>query len=160
MNILLLFFALPVATIILAIVLQKILRCPILTAATFFAIFLIVAFTAFDATFLIFAIAYTIIAFVTAVIAEMFFRRCCNEECRKKCCFENILGNSNSNNTVRLSDNDINAIARQIANIQRNQNNCNCNNNCSCNQNATDTVSVNVRDIQTGNRTSWCCYRK
>ena len=33
---LLLFFALPVATIILAVVLQKILKCPILVAATFF----------------------------------------------------------------------------------------------------------------------------
>ena len=46
MNNLLLFFALPVATIILAIVFQKILRNPILTAATFFAIYLIVAFSA------------------------------------------------------------------------------------------------------------------
>ena len=56
MNILLLFFALPIATIILAVVLEKILRCPILTAATFFAIFLIVAFAIFDARFLIFVL--------------------------------------------------------------------------------------------------------
>ena len=48
---LLLFFALPVATIILAVVLQKILKCPILVAATFFAIFLIVAFAIFDSSF-------------------------------------------------------------------------------------------------------------
>ena len=56
MNILLLFFALPIATIILSIVLQKILKCPILVAATFFAIYLIVAFAIFDSGFLIFVI--------------------------------------------------------------------------------------------------------
>lgn len=51
MNTLLLFFALPVATVILAIVLQKILNNPLLVAATFFAIYLVVAFTAFDCKF-------------------------------------------------------------------------------------------------------------
>ena len=44
MNNLLLFFALPVATILLSIVLQKILNCPILVAITAFAIYLIVTF--------------------------------------------------------------------------------------------------------------------
>ena len=41
MNILLIFFALPIATIIISIALQKILKCPILVAAIIFAIFLI-----------------------------------------------------------------------------------------------------------------------
>ena len=58
MDTLLLYFALPIAIIILSIVLQKILRCPILVGATFFAILLIVAFTAFDSSFLIFVIIY------------------------------------------------------------------------------------------------------
>ena len=53
MNILLIFFALPIATILLAIVLQKILKSPILVAIIFFAIYLIVTFTAFDSDFLI-----------------------------------------------------------------------------------------------------------
>lgn len=157
MNILLLFFALPVATIILAIVLEKILRCPILTAATFFAIFLIVAFAVFDATFLVFVIAYTIIAFITAVIAEIFFRRCCDGDNNRKYCFQNILGSCNRENIVKLSDRDINAIAAQLANMQNNQND---DDNCSCKQNNIDTVAVNVRDTQTGNKTSWCCYRR
>lgn len=149
----LLFFALPVAIIILAIVLEKILRCPILTAATFFAIFLILAFTVFDETFLVFAIVYTIIAFITAVIAEFFFRRCCDEEHNKECCCGNILRCNNSNRTIRLSEGDIKAIANQLLNLQNNK-------NCGCNQNNIDTVAVNVRDVQSGNRTSWCCYRK
>ena len=70
MNTLLLFFALPVATVLLAIVLQKILKNPILVAITFFAVYLIVAFAAFDETFLVFAIVYTILAFITAAIVE------------------------------------------------------------------------------------------
>ena len=76
MNNLLLFFAFPVATIILAVVLEKIVRNPFLTAATFFAIYLIVTFTAFNETFLVYTIAYTILAFISAIIAEYFFRRC------------------------------------------------------------------------------------
>ncbi|MBR1803062.1 MAG: DUF2651 family protein [Clostridia bacterium] len=83
MNVLLVFFALPVATILLAIVLQKVLRNPLLVAATFFAIYLIVTFAAFDASFLVFAILYTILAYVTAVLVKFICRllkllkRCC-----------------------------------------------------------------------------------
>ena len=53
MNTLLIFFALPIATIILAAVLEKILKCPIAVAAVAFAIYLIVTFAVFNATFLI-----------------------------------------------------------------------------------------------------------
>lgn len=74
MNTLLIFFALPVATVILAIVLQKILKCPLLVAATFFAIYLIVTFAFFDASFLVFAILYTILAYVTAVLTRWIWR--------------------------------------------------------------------------------------
>ena len=75
MNTLLLFFALPVATIILAIVLEKIIRNPYLTAATFFAIYLVITFAFFDETFLVYAIVYTILAFITVLIAEFFYKR-------------------------------------------------------------------------------------
>lgn len=155
MNILLLFFALPVATIILAIVLEKILRCPILTAATFFAIFLIVAFAVFDATFLVFVIAYTILAFITALIAEIFFRRCNNNE-RECCKFKFCNCRERNNNTITLSNQDIRRIAEQLANLQNN--NCNKNNNnCNC---TNDIATVNVTNNTTGGKTTWCCYRK
>lgn len=71
MNILLLAFAIPVATVLLAIVLQKVLKCPLLVAATFFAILLIVTYAAFDSSFLVLAILYTILAYVTAVITKL-----------------------------------------------------------------------------------------
>lgn len=151
MNILLLFFALPIATIILAIVLEKILRCPILTALTFFAIYLIIAFSIFDSSFLVFVIVYTILALITAIIAEFFFRRCNNErKCPIKCC---LYGNQN-NNTITLSDQDIARIANQLANMQNN--NCNNQNKCNC---SNDIANVNVTNA-TGGRTNWCCYRR
>lgn len=157
MNTLLLFFALPVATIILAIVLEKILRCPILTAATFFAIYLIVAFAAFDSSFLIFVIAYTIIAFITAVIAEYFFRRCRRENNCSKCNICNYL--RQTDNLSTLSDQDVRRIAQQLVNILNNSScNCNCNNNN--NNISNDVVSVNATNNTTGGRTSWCCYRR
>jgi len=127
MNILLLFFALPIATIILAIVLQKILRSPILVAATFFAIYLIVTFAVFDASFLIFTIVYTILAFLAAWIVQAicrFIKHCCR----------NGMDNSNDNDDEpSISDNNcccnmqertINNLAIGDINNQDYYNNC------------------------------------
>ena len=104
MNTLLLFFAIPIAIIILSIVLQKILRCPILVAATFFAILLIVTFAAFDSSFLILVIIYTILAYITAVLTRLV----CNLIARFADCFDNddgcVCGNNNGN--VRRGNND------------------------------------------------------
>ena len=112
MNTLLLFFALPIATIILSIVLQKILKSPILVAATFFAIFLIVTFAAFDTWFLVFAIAYTILAFITASIVQAicrFIKHCCN----------NKNNNDDDDDTSDISDNSCgcNCSERTINNL-------------------------------------------
>ena len=69
-NLLLLVFALPVATIIIASVLETLIKCPISVAALAFAIYLIVTFAVFDASFLVYAIVYTILAFIAAVITR------------------------------------------------------------------------------------------
>ena len=99
------FFALPFATILLAIVFQKILRSPILVAITFFAIYLIVAFVEFSDTLaeaIIAAIIYTIIAYITAYIVMIicrFRRRFCH--CRREEAENNRrcgCGNNNDNN--------------------------------------------------------------
>lgn len=75
---LLIFFALPLATILLAIVFQKVLKCPILVAITFFAIYLIILFALYAAGIiinlaegLIAVIIYTIIAFITAWLVRL-----------------------------------------------------------------------------------------
>ena len=74
---LLIFFALPLATVLLAIVFEKILKCPILVAITFFSIYLIILFSLFAtgvitdlALGLIAVIIYTIIAFIIAWIIK------------------------------------------------------------------------------------------
>ena len=89
MNILLVFFALPIATIIISIALQKILKCPLLVAAIIFAIFLIVTFIINNLNFLVATIIYTIISFITAFIVCIICRllRRCNRRERISCCF-------------------------------------------------------------------------
>lgn len=146
MNTLLIYFALPVATIVLAFVLEKILRCPFLTAATFFAIYLIVAFAAFDTTFLVWVIVYTILAFIAAALAEIFYKR---GGCG---CYKTDNTNSDRPNlTARITG---------LSTVSNNTNNNN--GNCSCNNvNTTPNVaSVNVRDNTNGNQSCWCCYRR
>ncbi len=76
MNTLLIFFAFPVATIILSVVLQKLIKSPILVAAIFFAIYLVIAFAFFDATFLVAAIIYTLLAYLTALIVKLLCHIC------------------------------------------------------------------------------------
>lgn len=118
MNTLLLFFALPIATIILAIAFQKILQCPFLVAGVFFAIYLIVAFSAFDASFLVYAVIYTILAFLTAVITKI---------------ITNFIedNNDDENNCCKCGCNTNGNI--DTFNITTNTQNNNGNNCCGCN---------------------------
>ncbi|MBQ9659541.1 MAG: DUF2651 family protein [Clostridia bacterium] len=81
MNIILIFVIIPIATILFAIALQRLLRSPIIVAGVFLGIFLILAYTVFDTSFLILAILYTILAFITAFLSQLIFmlkRRFCN----------------------------------------------------------------------------------
>jgi len=109
MNNLLIFFAIPVATIILAIVLQKILQSPLLVAATFFAIFLVITFAAFDESFLVFAILYTLLAFITAIIVR--FICCLINNSNNPCINNGVIHNSGicANNSVNDDENDNNS---------------------------------------------------
>lgn len=116
MNNLLLFFALPVATILLSIVLQKILNCPILVAITAFAIYLIVTFSAFNETFLIYAIIYTIIAYITAAVTRFIMRiiECQNNQ------------NNQSNDSNICDDININSDTSNICNCLMENNTSGC----------------------------------
>ena len=68
MNTLLIFFAFPIAVIIFSVVLQKLLHNPVAVSALIFAIFIVITFAFFDETFLIATLAYTILAFITALL--------------------------------------------------------------------------------------------
>lgn len=87
MNLLLIFFVLPLAVIIFSIALEIILNRPVLVSAVIFAIFLIVAFIAFggSATAIIAAIIYAILALIVAFITNIisdFIDRNCNNSCK------------------------------------------------------------------------------
>ena len=76
MNILLVFFALPLATIILAAIFETFINCPIKVAGIAFAIYLIVAFALGGTIELVVAaIIYTIIALITALIVNFITNR-------------------------------------------------------------------------------------
>ena len=133
MNTLLLFFALPVATVLLAIVLQKILKNPVLVAITFFAVYLIVAFAAFDETFLVYAIVYTILAFITAAIIEAickFIKKCLSIN---HCCSYN--SDTESANCVCCNLENINNSLESINDSLNNNNNDDESHQCGCNRN-------------------------
>lgn len=158
MNTLLLFFALPVATIIFSIVLLKLLKCPILVAATFFAIYLILAFTVFDTDFLIFVIAYTILSYITAVITRLI----CNIIERVNRCLNNSREGNNQNCYCCLNNNDDNN-----NNSSNNNNNNNTSNNNSNQARFTLTTNqanpvlfLTNRNNNTSRRNGCCCRRR
>ena len=138
MDLLLLFFAIPLAVIILSIVLQKILKCPWLVAATFFAIFLIVTFAVGDIRLLIFTVVYTIISYITALI----FRAVCNLMCNgitlRNINARNI--NTNTLNANQVIDNGDNGIDENNNGCGCSCGNC-CRGNCSYNLNQKPYVS-------------------
>ena len=182
MNILLLAFAIPVATILLAIVLQKILKCPLLVAATFFAIFLIVTFAVFDSSFLVFAILYTILAYVTAVLTRLICKiiarfnlqnncNCICDESRER--ENNSARNTNCNvssgtwccTTRNLARTGINQISANA--LANNGTICTCGNNVNEGENEPVIILTNANDVvnsaRTGRNNSNCscnCNRR
>ena len=84
MNILLFFFSIPIAIIIISIALERLLDCPILVAAITFAVLLVIATILGSTAFLIAVIIYTIISFLAAWISKYIcrwlrnIRNCCN----------------------------------------------------------------------------------
>ena len=166
MNTLLLFFALPIATILLSIVLQKILKCPTLVAITFFAIYLIVAFTVFNSSFLIFVIVYTILAYATAVVTRLI----CNIRERIRNCNQTICNSANIANALNCFNslsNNVNNLNN--TNINRNIDTCNNTNenNSESNNQARYTVTTNqanpvfcLTSRNNVRRNNCCCNRR
>ncbi len=158
MNLLLIFFALPVAVIIISIALQKILKCPVLVAAIIFAIFLIVTFIVNNLNFLIAAITYAILSFITAYITCIICRFIDKLSCNSSCFCDNN-DNERSNNRVLT-----------ISNNQNNGNSCGCNeiaeNGCtyqitnSDGLNARINIVPNTGNCNNNNNNCGCCRRR
>lgn len=135
MNILLIFFAFPIAVIIVSAILEKILRSPVAVAALIFAIFLVVTFAVFDEIFLIATLAYTIIAFITALIVHFIKRRCDNEHDICDLLAELIQNNSENNNNGNNNERLPNTVGELLLNSSNNNETSNSDNsNCNCNR--------------------------
>lgn len=99
-TILLIFFAFPVATIILSAIFETIINCPLKIAGIVFSIFLIVTFSSFGSEFLVATIAYTILAYITALIIKRLEDR--NNSLQT---IEEIIINNNENTNVVATNN-------------------------------------------------------
>lgn len=125
---LLIFFAIVLSTIILAIVLQRIIHCPILVGFAFFAIYLIVSAVLENTTFVIFAIILGIIAFFSAFIYCVLSSSNWLEN-------NNCTNANNGNGVANLDDDEltiVNSNGDVVARINGNSVNCNNDNITSC----------------------------
>ena len=79
MNVLLIFFAIPLAVIILSAIIESLINCPLKVTGIFFSIFIVVAFALGGTVdYIVAAIVYTIISFITAILIRVIInRRCC-----------------------------------------------------------------------------------
>lgn len=139
MNILLIFFAIPIATIILSAILETFIRCPIKVAGIFFAIFLVLAFIlGGTAELLVAAIVYTIIAFITACIVNIIQGRrdcdCDKDDCR---CRRNRCDCDNDSN-CRCRRNRWNRNDDDNCRCRRNDCDCDDDDDCRCRRNDCD----------------------
>ena len=142
MNILF-FVIFPIAVILISIVLQKLLKSPLLVAILIFDIFLILAYTVFTPEFLLNAIIYAIIAFITAAIFKLI---CCLRR-RISCNIFNVCDDTDSCN-----NNDDNDIETSIANIEESIE--------SINDNMNRLTRLLSSVINNGNNNGGCCNRR
>lgn len=116
---LLIFFSVVFATIIFAIILERLIRCPILVGFAFFSIFLIVSAVQNNITLVIVAIILGILAFIVAFL-DCIFRR---------------TGFLRNNGCISC-ENDNNGTNENSTGIS--VNNCGCN----CENNSNDTLTI------------------
>ena len=144
MNILI-FFALALATIVVAIFLNRLVRCPILVGFLFFSITLLIAVIFSNTTLIVVAIILGILAFLASLLDcilknSCFFR---NNGCLN--CYNPYIRNTNNNNencdnTLMIVNSNGEVVAKisgdSINCINNNENNVlspNSNDNCCCN---------------------------
>ena len=162
MNTLLIFFALPIAVIVISIALQKILKCPLLVSAIIFSIFLIVTFVVNNLNFLVAAIIYAIISFITAFLTYIICKfldnyrenicrnnsHNCNEDRQNELLTISSRYKNNENGDLLTISSGCNGNTNELltisSNANRRNNNCsNCCNNSSCNCDSNnDTVNL------------------
>ena len=127
------FIIFPIAVILISIVLQKILRSPVLVAILVFAVFLVLAYTAFTPEFVLNALVYAIIAFITAYI----FRLICCLKRKLNCSEEGGMcpgADNNLEEAVEGLQDSIGTLEDNISDLNNLLSQALGNNNCGCNR--------------------------
>lgn len=106
MNNLLIFFAIPVATIILSIIFETLIRNPLKVGGIAFSIFLIVAFAlGGSAELIVAALIYTILSFLFAFLTKLFCMRSRFPVCNQSNIYGDInLANNNLQNSIEYEN--------------------------------------------------------
>ena len=144
MNILI-FLAVILVTIVLAIFINRLVRCPLLVGFIFFSIALLVAIILSNLTLVILAIILGGVAFISAFL-DCLFKSCCffrNNSCLR--CHNPYEENNNNNNNENVNNNlrIINSNGEVIASISGNSINCyDEDTDCCCNNGRTGTNTL------------------
>ncbi len=115
-DILLLFFALPVAITILSIIGETLIHSPIKIAGITFSILLIITFSIADETYLIYTILYTILSYAAAWLTAQWIKNQNEDNCLNQ-----LIQTTNAENLINTQNTSTN----QLNNITNNTN-CNC----------------------------------
>lgn len=163
MNILI-FLAVLLVTIVLAIFINRLVRCPLLVGFIFFSIALLVAIILSNLTLVIFAIILGIVAFISAFL-DCLLKSCCffrNNTCLS--CHNPYEENNNNNNNDNVNNNlrIINSNGDVIASISGNSVNCYDEEpDCCCNNGRNGLNSLlsdaNTTNSINTNTTSYSC---
>ena len=165
----LIFFALALATIVLAILINRLVKCPILVALAFFSVTLLIAAIIGSTILVILAVLLGILAFLAAFF-DCVFMKCgffrnnnclnCNNpyDNNNECCCNNddtlAIVNSNGQVVARINGNAVSCYSNN------NNNGCGCGNSNSL---LTDFANNNlITTASNGNNSSsscGCCNR-
>lgn len=166
------FFALALATIVLAILINRIVRCPILVALVFFSVTLLIAAIIGNTTLVVLAVILGILAFLAAFFdcifkSSGFFRNsncltCHNpyDDNDNDCCCNNddslAIVNSNGQVVARINGNTVSCRRNN-----NNNGNCGCGNSNSLIAELAENNLINTTSSNGNNSSSscGCCNR-
>ena len=161
----LIFFAIILVTIILAIFFNRLVRCPLLVALIFFSITLLIAIILSNINLVVLAIILGIVAFISAFLDCVIKSSCIfrNNNCLN--CYNPYRATEQENNCNNNSLSIVNSNGDVIARIRGNTVNRideNENNNCGCNGVTGNNILLNNTTENTtfSNETSCNCSRR
>ena len=139
---LLIFFAIPLAVIIISIALQKILKCPLLVAGIVFSVGIIVTASIGNLNILSITLAYTLISYITTLLTCFISRFNNNNNCRNNnhndlLTISSHCQSNGNGDLLKINSNSSSGNENNLLTISSSNNDCsNTNNNINCNCNS------------------------